>query len=120
MILFPEVKKFIESYIEDIEKENMYYVFSRSLDSLNDVEFNQLYTILQDLPLEYDLDEPIHDIIYDLCNDIKQTYNGEYICIEDEWDKIGFNHLGNMKKIIDQFDDFEIEFYDKKHYCKIW
>ena len=27
MILFPEVKKFIESFIEDIEKENFEQVF---------------------------------------------------------------------------------------------
>ena len=119
MTLFPAVKKFIELYIDDIEKENMYYVFSKSLDHLNDVEFNQLYNTLQELPLEYDLDEPIYDIIYDLCNDIKKTLSGEYICIEDEWDKIGINHLGNIKNIIDQFDDFEIESYNKKHYCKI-
>ena len=120
MILFPDVKKFIEIYIEDIEKENMREVFLRSLDDLDDAEFDQLYKILQDLPLEYDLDEPIHDLIYDLCRDIKKHNNEEEICIEDEWGRIGSNYLGNKDLILEQFDEFEVEYYKGKHYCTIY
>lgn len=120
MVLKTAVKEFIETYIEDIESENMYYVFSRSLDYLNDSDFDQLYRLLEKLPLKYDLDEPIYDIIRDLCYDIKRQNNNEYICIEDEWDKIGFNYLNNKERIIDQFEKFDIELHNGKHYCKVY
>ena len=120
MTLWPNVKQFIERYIEDIENEDMAFVFSESLVWLNDVEFNQLYDIFQELPLEYDIDEFINDLIHEICEDIIKENDGNYICIEDEWDDQASNHLNNKDRIIYEFDDFDFDIKNGKHWCTVY
>ena len=121
MILFPEVKKFIELYIKDIEEEDTKYLFQESQAYFNDAEFNQFYSILDSLEYRYDLDQFIDEIISENCEEIIHVKDGEYICIEDEWKKYSSHYFGNKDKIIEQFDDFE-DWYIKngKHYCKVY
>ena len=121
MILFPEVKKFIEIYIEDIEKENTKYLFDESRGYFNDEEFKQFYQILDTLDYQYDLDQFIDEIIYEIYREIIKRNDGEYICIENEWDNYSSHYFGNKQKIIEQFDEFE-DYYIKngKHYCTVY
>ena len=121
MILFPEVKKFIEFYIDDIEKENTKYLFDESQGYFNDEEFKQFYQILSTLDYEYDLDQFIDEIISEIYKEILKENNGKYICIEDIWSEYSSHYFGDKEKIIEQFDNFE-DWYikDGKHYCKVY
>lgn len=121
MILFPAVKNFIESYIDDIEKENTKYLFDESRRYFNDKEFKQFYQILTTLDYAHDLDQFIDEIIDEIYKEIIKENNIEYICIEDIWNEYSLHYFGDKSKIIEQFDDFE-DWYiqDGKHYCKVY
>lgn len=119
MILYPDVKKFIETYIEDIEDENFELIFEECLGWFNNVEFEQFRDILDDLDYDYDIYDPIYDIIRKIYKEIIRENDGEYICIEDEWYRKAANCFGNMKYIIDQFSDFDINVKNSKHYCTV-
>ena len=120
MILFPEVKRFIESFIEDIEKENLEEVFDQSRYYLNDEEFNQFYSILYALEFDYEFDEYINDIIFDIRREIINNNNGKYICIEDAWLEYSGHWFNAKDKIIDEFDDFECDIINGKHWCEVY
>lgn len=120
MILLPEVKKFIEANIEDIEKENMHEVFQQSMIWLNQEEFDQLYHILEELPLIYDLDEPIQDVIRDTCRQIIKKNSDEYICIEEEWGKYSEHFFKDIDDILEEFDEFEWDIRNRKHWCTVY
>lgn len=120
MILWPKVKEFIELYIEDIEKENTKYLFDESREYLNDVEFNQFYDILSDLDYQYDLDQFINEIIDEIYREIIKENDGEYICIEDKWNKYSSHHFGDKDRIIELFDEFESDIKNGKHWCTVY
>ena len=120
MVLWPAVKEFIENNIKSIEKSDLDAVFAESIEWLNDVEFNQLYSILQELPIEYDLDEAIDELIQSICKAIIKENDGDYICIEDEWSRRAYNHLGKPDNIIYEFDDFECDIKNGKHWCTVY
>ena len=120
MVLWPKVKDFIEAFIKDIEVENMREVFRQSMIWLNQVEFNQLYSILDELPLKYDLDDAIDNVIRDVCADIIKEHDGEYICIEDEWLEYSNHWFHDPKKILARFDQFECYIKNKKHWCEVY
>ena len=120
MVLWPAVKDFIEAFIKDIEVENMREVFRQSMIWLNQVEFNQLYSILDDLPLQYDLDDAIDNVIRDVCGDIIKEHTGEYICIEDEWLEYSNHWFHDPEKILARFDQFECSVKNKRHWCEVY
>ena len=119
MKLYPKVKSFIEENIRDIEKENMHYIFSASLEDLNDEEFNQLFNILMKLDIEVELVDIVADIIKDHCEYIETKNIGNDICIEDEWEKYSSNYLGDKISVIEYFNDYDPVLYNNKHYCTI-
>ena len=119
MVLWPAVKEFIETYIKDIEEENTKYLFQESQGYFNDVEFNQFYSILDSLEYTYDLDQFIDEIISENCEEIIHINDGSYICIEDEWGKYSSHCFDNIYKIIEQFDDFECDISNGKHWCEV-
>ena len=121
MHLQPAVKKFIEENIKAIEESDVDAIISEASWDLTDGEFTQLYHILtDDIELEYDLDETIHDYIKDIVKEIIKENNEEHICIEDEWLKWSKNYLDNYDYVIEQFDDFESDIYNGKHWCTVY
>lgn len=119
-MLWPAVKKFIETFIDDIEKENTEYVFDASREYLNDVEFNQLYYILSILEYKYELDQFIDPIVANICREIIKEHDGELICIEDEWRKYSMHYFGDKDAIIDEFSSFDIDIRNGKHWCEVY
>ena len=120
MVLWPEVKKFIELYIKEIEEENTKFIFEESQGYLNDVEFNQLYDILDNLDFEYELDQFIGEIISENYDQIIHENDGEYICIETEWGNYSSHFFGDKDKVIEKFDDFECDIKNGKHWCTVY
>ena len=120
MDLMPNVKEFIEKYIDMIEDEDLYSVYEMSLYYLSNDEFKQLYDIFSKLDFEYDIDEPIDDLIRHCCDDIIARNNRNYICIEAEWSKYYKNYLGRYDDVLDQFEEFEPKYSDGEYWCTVY
>ena len=59
--------------------------------------------------------------IQNIYREIIKRNDGEYICIETEWNEYSSHYFGDKQKIIEQFDDFEDYYIENgKHYCKVY
>lgn len=120
MVLLPDVKKFIELYIDEIESGETRYFLEESMGCMDDAGYRQFKKLLEDIPYEYDLTWVEDEIIEDRCREIRRDNSGDYICIEHEWADYSAHYFGDKDRIIEQFDDLDCDFKDMKHWCFIY